>query len=57
MPDYRVENIAPILNVQNISRSLNFYGGLLSFKSAEWCSADFSGRPDEPFADISVLSL
>jgi predicted lactoylglutathione lyase len=41
-PNFRVENIAPILNVSDISKSLEFYVDLLGFKNAEWGDDKFT---------------
>lgn len=35
-PKFRIENIAPILYVKDMARSLAFYVDLLGFKNAEW---------------------
>jgi hypothetical protein len=55
MPGYRVENIAPILNVQDIARSLNFYIGLRGFKVVSARRLHKATR--ELFTDISVINL
>jgi catechol 2,3-dioxygenase-like lactoylglutathione lyase family enzyme len=34
--DFRIENIAPILCVQDIARSVKFYEDILGFKNADW---------------------
>ncbi|MCB9320924.1 MAG: VOC family protein [Lewinellaceae bacterium] len=34
--EYRMENINPILRVENMSRSLAFYVDILGFTNAEW---------------------
>ncbi|KIC94340.1 glyoxalase superfamily protein [Flavihumibacter solisilvae] len=39
---FRVENIAPILNVSDMVRSLDFYVGILGFKNADWGTDEFS---------------
>ncbi|MBN8788657.1 MAG: VOC family protein [Terrimonas sp.] len=39
---FRLENITPILNVKDISRSLAFYVGILGFKNAEWGDDSFT---------------
>ena len=36
------ENSQPILRVENIDASLNFYVDLLGFKNAHWGTADFT---------------
>lgn len=38
----RIENIAPILNVKDMSRSLSFYVGILGFRNAEWGDDNFT---------------
>ena len=40
---FRIENIAPILYVKDMARSLAFYVDLLGFKNAEWGNDDFTG--------------
>ena len=42
-PKLRIENIAPILNVSDMSRSLAFYVGILGFQKAEWGDDNFTG--------------
>jgi len=39
---FRVENIAPILYVKNMSESLAFYVDILGFKNAEWGDDNFT---------------
>lgn len=39
---FRVENIAPILYVKDMSRSLAFYVDILGFKNAEWGDDKFT---------------
>lgn len=39
---FRVENVTPILNVNDMSRSLAFYVGILGFKNAEWGDDNFT---------------
>ena len=39
---FRIENIAPILYVKDMSRSLAFYVDILGFKNAEWGNEDFT---------------
>lgn len=38
-----VESISPILSVESIPRSLEFYVGVLGFEKAEWGDDDFTG--------------
>lgn len=40
--NFRIENIAPILYVQDMSRSLAFYIDILGFKNADWGNDDFT---------------
>lgn len=40
--NFRIENIAPILYVKDMPRSLAFYVDLLGFKNAEWGNDDFT---------------
>lgn len=40
--DFRVENIAPILYVTNMSESLHFYVDLLGFQKAAWGDDSFT---------------
>jgi predicted lactoylglutathione lyase len=40
--NFRVENVTPILNVCDISKSLEFYVDLLGFKNAEWGDDNFT---------------
>ncbi len=42
IPNFRIENIAPILNVSDISKSLTFYVDLLGFKNAQWGDEHFT---------------
>ncbi|HMG67256.1 MAG TPA: VOC family protein [Chitinophagaceae bacterium] len=39
----RLESVAPILNVKDMSQSLAFYVGILGFKNAEWGDENFTG--------------
>jgi catechol 2,3-dioxygenase-like lactoylglutathione lyase family enzyme len=39
---YRIENITPILSVQDMSRSLAFYVDLLGFTNADWGNDNFT---------------
>jgi catechol 2,3-dioxygenase-like lactoylglutathione lyase family enzyme len=39
---YRIENITPILSVQDMSRSLAFYVDLLGFTNADWGDDNFT---------------
>ena len=39
---YRVENIAPILYVGDMQRSLAFYVDILGFKNADWGDGNFT---------------
>ena len=39
---FRIENIAPILYVKDMSRSLAFYVDILGFKNAEWGNDNFT---------------
>lgn len=40
--NYRIENIAPILSVTDMTRSLAFYVDILGFKNAEWGDGSFT---------------
>ena len=40
--DFRIENIAPILYVQDIARSLRFYESILGFTNADWGDDTFT---------------
>ena len=40
--NYRIENIAPILNVNDMDRSLSFYVEILGFKNADWGDDTFT---------------
>lgn len=40
--NFRIENVTPILNVNDIQKSLEFYVGLLGFKNAEWGNDTFT---------------
>jgi predicted enzyme related to lactoylglutathione lyase len=42
MRKFHVENIVPILNVQDMGRSLAFYVDLLGFKKADWGDENFT---------------
>jgi len=39
---YKIENIAPILNVSDMKRSLSFYENILGFERAEWGDDNFT---------------
>jgi len=39
---FRIENIAPILNIKDMTASLAFYVDLLGFKNAAWGEAHFT---------------
>jgi predicted lactoylglutathione lyase len=39
---FRVENITPILNVKDISASMNFYVNMLGFTNADWGDENFT---------------
>jgi len=39
---FRIENITPVLYVQDMSRSLAFYVDILGFKNAEWGDQNFT---------------
>jgi len=39
---FRLENVTPILNVTDMSRSLAFYIDILGFKNAEWGDGNFT---------------
>ncbi len=39
---FRIENIAPILNVSDMKASLRFYVDVLGFKAAEWGDDNFT---------------
>lgn len=41
-PNFRVENIAPILYVSDMSKSLAFYVDTLGFKKADWGDDNFT---------------
>ncbi|HNP23198.1 MAG TPA: VOC family protein [Panacibacter sp.] len=40
--NFRVENIAPVLNVKDIATSLSFYVDILGFTNAEWGDNNFT---------------
>lgn len=40
--NYRIENICPILYVNDIAKSLAFYVDILGFKKAEWGDDNFT---------------
>lgn len=40
--NFRLENVTPILNVKDISKSLQFYVDILGFKNAEWGDDNFT---------------
>ena len=40
--NFRVENVTPILYVEDMSRSLGFYVDVLGFKNAEWGDDNFT---------------
>ena len=40
--NFRIENIAPILNVNDMVKSLDFYVGILGFEKAEWGDDNFT---------------
>ena len=40
--NYRVENVAPILYVTDMAKSLAFYVDILGFKNAEWGDNNFT---------------
>ena len=40
--NFRLENVTPILNVKDISKSLEFYVDILGFKNAEWGDHNFT---------------
>ena len=40
--NFRIENIAPILYVKDMARSLAFYIDILGFKNADWGNDDFT---------------
>ena len=39
---FRIENVTPVLCVQDMSRSLAFYVDILGFKNAEWGDENFT---------------
>ena len=39
---FRIENIAPVLYIKDMSRSLAFYVDILGFKNAEWGDEKFT---------------
>jgi catechol 2,3-dioxygenase-like lactoylglutathione lyase family enzyme len=41
-PGFRIENIAPILNVQDVPRSVGFYTRVLGFSNADWGTDQFT---------------
>lgn len=41
--NFRIENIAPVLYVEDMSRSLAFYTDLLGFQNSEWGDEQFTG--------------
>jgi len=42
MKSFRIENVTPILNVKDMSKSLAFYVDLLGFKKADWGDDNFT---------------
>ena len=42
LPNFRIENIAPVLYVADMARSLSFYVGILGFTNAEWGDEQFT---------------
>lgn len=40
--NYRIENIAPILSVQDIARSVKFYEDILGFRNVAWGDDTFT---------------
>lgn len=40
--NFRIENVVPILNVNDMTRSLAFYVGVLGFRNAEWGNDNFT---------------
>lgn len=40
--NFRIENIAPVLSVRDIQRSLKFYVDILGFRNAEWGDQNFT---------------
>src|ERR1044072_2820171 len=42
LTNFRVENVAPILYVKDMSRSLSFYVDVLGFKNADWGDDNFT---------------
>lgn len=40
--NFRIENVAPILYVKDMPRSLEFYINILGFKNAEWGDDNFT---------------
>ena len=40
--EYRIENIAPILYVEDMQRSLSFYVDILGFRNADWGDDNFT---------------
>lgn len=41
-PNFRIENIAPILYVTDMVKSLEFYVDILGFKKADWGDENFT---------------
>ncbi|MBT1708748.1 VOC family protein [Fulvivirgaceae bacterium PWU5] len=41
-PNFRIENIAPILKVQDVPRSIDFYTRVLGFRNADWGTDQFT---------------
>jgi predicted lactoylglutathione lyase len=40
--NFRIENIAPVLSVKEMQKSINFYVEILGFKNAEWGDENFT---------------
>jgi hypothetical protein len=39
---YKIENIAPVRNVADMSKSLAFYVDVLGFSNADWGTSEFT---------------
>lgn len=41
-PDFRIENVAPVLYVKDMALTLSFYVDILGFKNADWGDDNFT---------------
>lgn len=41
-PDFRIENVAPVLYVKDMAITLSFYVDILGFKNADWGDDNFT---------------